>query len=592
MIIGTKAMRKSLLATLLALAPLSVRASAADDPLRLLPDTTLGFAVIHRLSELNDKLAQHAQRLGIPGPDLLTLAKMSAGAQQGLDEQGSLLVAAIASVDGSNRIEESEALIAVPVTDYQQFVEQFPGDASAEIAELLMAGAPVLVTEVPGYALITPQSDEHRTLLESLRKREPSLEIDVDGIEDWVAGNDVIVALLPSGIQNITQRAATELEQVQEQLADSEELGDAAAQVTAAFDMYLQALRFANTEITMAADGLRIDDNGDFRFGGRLRFAKSGLLSHLPANLNHRTADLLADLPGGPFTGVMGAAFTEECSDLLAEWSAAMVKNNPGIYQLNLSDEAAEKYEALSRASMQGMRGWSMKMSAGAEGESILGGLLGIVDTDNSAEYLQRYGSTVEEVMEVLEESAESLPYDMQVEPAEVAGLKGLKVVTDITAALEAQGGPPEAMEMFETMFGEGGKMTAHMLPVDEQSLLFSYGHQRTIRSQIESLQDGSPMLTAEASVTEALARLPAQAGLVALVNPHRAVAWAQRIAADVAPGQALGELPPFPETPAIAFSARSVAGGLETELVIPAELPQAVMGFVQQIQQQQLQQQ
>ena len=43
-----------------------------------------------------------------------------------------------------------------------------------------------------------------------------------------------------------------------------------------------------------------------------------------------------------------------------------------------------------------------------------------------------------------------------------------------------------------------------------------------------------------------------------------------------------LGEIPEFPEMPAVGSSARMVAGGLETEFVVPAELPKAVQKYVQ----------
>ena len=37
--------------------------------------------------------------------------------------------------------------------------------------------------------------------------------------------------------------------------------------------------------------------------------------------------------------------------------------------------------------------------------------------------------------------------------------MKGLKVAMDMSAVLAAQGGPPEAAQMYEKMFGEDGKL-------------------------------------------------------------------------------------------------------------------------------------
>ena len=116
--------------------------------------------------------------------------------------------------------------------------------------------------------------------------------------------------------------------------------------------------------------------------------------------------------------------------------------------------------------------------------------------------------------------------------------------------------------------------------------MLFSYGSEKTIERQIAALKSGDPGLAKEASIEKTVGLLPEDAGFVAYLSPRGTVAWVKNIVTQFVPLDALWEIPEFPETPAVGFSAKVVSGGLETELVVPAELPKAVKEFVQSVQQ------
>ena len=293
----------------------------------------------------------------------------------------------------------------------------------------------------------------------------------------------------------------------------------------------------------------------------------------------------MAALPGGPLVGAVGASLPPECAEMLANWSVTMMKNIPALYGMKLSDEAADEYLELTRASMKGVRGFSMMIAPSKEGDAILDGVLGIISTDDATDYLTKYEEAMDQFQKLIEESDSEFPYAIEITKAEIAGAKGLEVTTDMNAALAAQGGPPEVTQMFEKMFGEGGKLTAYILAVEEKKVLFSYGSEKTIERQIAALESGEPGLANEPSIEKTAALLPEDPVFVAYLSPRGTVAWFKHIATRFAPPHPLGEMPEFRETPALGFSAKIVTGGLETEFVVPTEFPEVVKEYIESVQ-------
>jgi hypothetical protein len=87
-----------------------------------------------------------------------------------------------------------------------------------------------------------------------------------------------------------------------------------------------------------------------------------------------------------------------------------------------------------------------------------------------------------------------------------------------------------------------------------------------------------------EASIKKIKTLLPKDASLIAYLSPRGMLAWVKNIATTLMPPGMLGEIPEFPETTAIGFSAKMVPGGLETELVVPAELPKVIKEYVERV--------
>ena len=561
---------------------LAMPAHAAESVLQLLPDNTLGFVVVQEMSEVSQKVARQAELLGVAAPDVLEMAKGMAGIEQGLDEAGALLLAVASSGDESKPLEDSQGLLAVPVSDYAQFIEQWNGDAAAEVTEVEVAGQSMLMAEKSGYALLVRSDEEHRALLNQVLARDVASDPEIAPLEEWIRGNDATFALLSLGVQRLTARGITELEQVQQHFAETLELGAQTDQVAAAFGMYIQLLQGAQEHVATIADGFRVDEAGNIRIGSRVRFQEDSPLAQVSDTSPQSTTSLLAGLPDGPFVGAFGASLTPECGELLGKWSVEMMKANPALYGIELSDEAADQYLELTLASMRALNGFSGLFSAAPENETLLGGMQGVIFTSDAQGYLATYEEAMAQFQELIDATEGKFPYEVEVAKAELAGVSGLRVTMDMSAVLGAQAGGPEAAAILDKMFGAGGKLTTHVLAATKDKVLFSYGSEQTVKRQLAAVQAGASDLATEASVAGALALLPQDADMVAFLSPQGAVAWFQQIA----PTEQLGEIPEFSQTPAVGFAAKIVAGGLEAECVVPAELPLAIKEYVESLRQ------
>ena len=74
---------------------------------------------------------------------------------------------------------------------------------------------------------------------------------------------------------------------------------------------------------------------------------------------------------------------------------------------------------------------------------------------------------------------------------------------------------------------------------------------------------------------------MPQGSQWVGYVNPKGVVDFGVRIAKMVLPDSGGFELPPFPETPPVGFAIKASKEGLETDLVLPSSVIEAVYAYV-----------
>ena len=129
---------------------------AAQNALDILSDDAQVVLVVPNPKALSDKLAKFANDFGIPSPemqDVLGEFKKATGMQNGLREDGPMIVVLTGVTEAVQNQTEPKFVVLAPVTDYAAFVGNFGGDGGAAIAELTMpAGDSGFAKKVGQYA--------------------------------------------------------------------------------------------------------------------------------------------------------------------------------------------------------------------------------------------------------------------------------------------------------------------------------------------------------------------------------------------------------------------------------------------------------
>ena len=103
---------------LLVAAPL---ASAAEDILKLVPESAWGFVVVNQPAAADAKLQALARQVQLPLPSPLTLLKQRFNVREGLDENGTMAMVVLPPEGDAPAPSE---LLLIPVSDYGKFLQQ------------------------------------------------------------------------------------------------------------------------------------------------------------------------------------------------------------------------------------------------------------------------------------------------------------------------------------------------------------------------------------------------------------------------------------------------------------------------------------
>ena len=267
----------------------------------------------------------------------------------------------------------------------------------------------------------------------------------------------------------------------------------------------------------------------------------------------------------------------------MAKWSVSMMRYNPALGGLKLNAKDAEKFAQASALSMQNLRRMAILMTPSTGDEGFLQNILGVLKVDNTKKYLANYQHAIQVWQDLLDQSESPNPMKMKSREVTVNGLQGIRISMDMKSLMQAQNSPPQASQMIEKMFGEGGKVTTHIIAADENTIFLSYASAEAIDKKVATYLKSKTRLATEPGIAKIASLLGQQPGMVAYLSPQGTVAWiSQMMQIALPPGAEAPEFPEFPKTLPIGFSAKMVANGFETELVVPAELPQVFKDFAQ----------
>jgi hypothetical protein len=552
----------------------------AADVTEHVPQDALGFAIVRDVAATSTKLESLAQMFQAPVPAPLDFFKLQTGFEEGFDENGDLLIALLPPQD---EFAAPSPMALVPVTDYAAFVKAFNGDESGEICPVTVSDEDVLVAKRGDYALF--MNPDARERMQRILSAEPAPLSSVQALGEWVNTNDGTVVVLPAGARMLVAMATEGLATARSEMEgsfDDLEMQEELATFQAMFEMYGKLLNLAGDEITAAALGLAIDETGNVHLGFRAIANEDGQIAQVGDIAAEEKP--LAALPANGYVLAGGGPWPAELSDAMLRFSIDMMKSMPEIYGLQeASDEDLKRLESAFQKAVEGLNRVSFVMQPGEGNEPIYSNIYTLFEVDDARQYFENYKESLTVWNEIIAGGEEAkFEYEMQEEP--VAGQPGLMITMDFS---EAMGMPdfPQAQQMMEKMFGEGGKMRAYVAQVDENTVLIGYAVKPSVERMAESLRQQKGGLADDAGVAATRELLPVDAPFVAYISPQGCVDWFRRMM-NVMMG-ALGGggpvIPEYPDTPPVGIAVGLDGRVIETDVVLPAEMLKGLSRFVQE---------
>lgn len=560
----------------------SDRIAQAADVTQHVPQDALGFAVVRNVAATSAKLESLARMFEAPVPAPLALFKLQTGFEEGFDEDGDLLIGLLAPPD---EFASPSPMALVPVTDYGAFVQSFNGDPSGEISPVTVSDEDVLVARKGEYALF--MNPDARERMRQILAAEPAPLESVTAMGEWVSTNNGTLVVLPAGARMLVAMAREGLATARGEMERSLEgapVQQEVATLRAAFDIYNKMLNFVGDEVTAAALGLAIDGSGNVQFGVRAVAKEDGALAQIGEI--EQVAEPLAGLPADGYVVAGGGPWPEELSDAMSRFSFDIMKSMPDIYGLqDASDEDMQRLTEAFQDAMRGLTRYAFVLQSGEDKEPIYSNIYTLFDVEDAEQYFAEYKQALSIWNEIAgAQDAPSFAYEMNEEP--VAGKPGMEIVMDFSKAMGMQQ-LPQAPQVMELMFGEGGKMRAYFAQVDEDTILIGYSPKTVVEKMVEAIRQGreGEGLAGDENLAVTSELLPAGSPFVAYISPKGGVQWFRRMMT-VTMG-ALGGggpvIPEYPQTPPVGIAADLEGRVLQTDVMLPAEMLRGLSQFIKE---------
>ncbi len=563
-------------------------ARAAEDILKLVPDSALGFVVVNRPGNLDAKLQSLARELQLPPLSALAILKQRFKIQEGFDEHGT--VGLIVLPPGLNVLPKENGfmmpmppgILLISVTDYGKFFKPFQlGKPDGQgVAEFGVYGNRVqfYTRNIGGYAAIA--DGEQRDVLLNLKiAKKPVAVLAPWG--KWLAGKDVAAVILHPGLKLMATKGHEGLHNMQ-RIFEAQG-GENAKMTTVAFDIYGHLLQSAEKELATAGIALQLDKQNVLRLTKRLLLVPDGQLAKLVAEWHPPTQKLLTDLPNEPFVAAGGGALSDGMYEQLTKLAFNMMKQMREVY--GLSEEQIKKLVKTQYQiqAMKGTRSISMLFGVPKSGQPMFSHTVMVMRVKDAQAYLKDYGQSIAKYNEIVKAAKSPMLPAIAAKPAKLDDTPAFQVTITMPQAASQ---PPHAAKAIEAMYGPGGKLVGWLVPANQETVVFGYVDKSHVQETIESIRKGKPGLAGNAGVAKTAALLPSHAVMVADVSPAGVIAFVTRMAAAVVPPE-VGlhlKLPEFPKTQPIGMAVTTGPNELQSCVVVPPEVMKGIAQYAAKI--------
>jgi len=553
-----------LLTCFAALAGVAGQARAEDDVLKLVPEKALGFVVVNRPETADAKLQELGQQLKLPIPSLLTKLEGPGGISTALDKKRPVALLVLPPKDDASI---PAVIVLAPVEDYAKFLEQFKSnETEAGVTKIDLFHSAKLVRSVGSYAAIT--EEPCRDALKDLKAAD-EVPAALAPWQTWLAKKDAAAVVLTPGIRLASEKLQQGIAAAKMAMS---QMGAQGQQALAGLEMYVTFFKAAEKEVASFGISLERNRQGVVRLCQRACLVPGGSWGRSIGDSKPAEQVVLAGLPAGPFVFAGGGSLSESSMPSLMNWSFGMIKSMREMY--GLSEEQADELSKLAEVKFPPIRGFSFELGLGADDEPILSRMVGVMRPADGKTYLADYEKYAAAYNKIVEKIESPVFRPLKCEKIEVDGIASLKVTVTMP---QMPNMPPQTAKLMESMYGTGGKMVARIVPVDENTVLFSYAGDEPLHKAIAAVKEGKPGLAGDAGVAKAAALLPPGALCRIYLSPAGTLDFVKRAVALVMPAGANVHIPEFPATPPIAVGVMTGRDEVEAQVIVPAEVFQEI---------------
>jgi len=564
----------------LVLALITAVGARAGDVLHYLPENALGFVVIRNVEGANTKIERFMRMFEIALPAPLAFVKYATGLDEGIDQQGDVLVALLPGTQLSLAV---QPMVMLPVSDYAQFAASIHGDASGEICRVTIAGEDVLIARKDTYALL--MNLEHRETLERLVGLEPKALSIIKPLQPWLASTDIAITLMPAGADKLFNLGRQEVAQQQEDLAEEfgdPEFAEMLEEMRKSWAVYRWVLELLDTEIEVFALGISIDEQTNIRIGKRVLLNKKGELSHV--GVAKADDSLLRGYSAGPFVATGGGPIASGWARWFAKMNRRIAEQFPETEgYTEFEEEDWEKVEQSYRTLYDDLRSFSFLIRPASAEEPLISNIFTLSTVEDSASYLESFKKSFELDNDLLRRSTLDVDFQYEIAPVTIAEGKGYEIVADLLTAIGGDNNVLFFDTVIKKVLGEDGKLHIYVIAADETHVVTGIQSREQLAALIEDVRSNENGLKQqeELQVTERL--VDSRAPWRIFLSPQGCIQLASRFLNEVltqfAPG--VPQLPEYPATPPIGFSMNIADSVLEGDLVLPFETLEGLAKFI-----------
>ena len=540
------------------------------DVLEAIPTNAWGFVIVRDMQALSNDAVLLGQKLGLPVPPVLPMAKALVGLMEGVNDTGSL-----ALVVGPGAMGMPPMGLLVPVTDVGQMIGYLaPQDAGDGVQQIVLMGKPTFVVPYGGFAVMAPSKEAARMLATAsagVRGKLDEVRLDVYQKSDLFAHvelSDVLTMYRPMiemMIQSMSPAPTTQPES-----------GPAAAPpnpLKAVLDFVLQ-LNAVDVAADLDASGLMIR--------GFLSFLPSSNLAAQSAGQEMTDKPLLVGLPA------MGEQYIVAVGSLQNQSEAVrgqMVKNldsllaNPAVAQ-HIDPAQGEKLKDVVVAFARQVRQGSLSISALPAAAQGLIGFAWVLQVDDAAKTASLIGEAIEMVKllpkdEAAREDLKNIVYKPKAE--QIGDLSVDHVLIDMANLPDVT---DEDRARIKSVAGKDGLLVRIAAVGDNHVVvLFGGGAKRLAAVAALTAQGQSPLST-DPGIKKVADKLPTTRAAEAYFSLDNLMQLIKSI------GEAIEEPAPFEPTQVGVPAGLAISGGKaygRLDLFIPTELMVAVKDLAMQ---------